>query len=78
MGEAMKIYADTTAPGMKITPISTRMLSIMGALTFNMEWKSMAILMRHYERWGEDGSPDEANRLLGTPAIRLKDWCRAI
>jgi uncharacterized protein YbjT (DUF2867 family) len=75
MKDAMKIYCDMAAPDVKVSPISTRMLSIMGALTFNTEWKSMAVLMKHYENWGEDGSPEEANKLLGAPQMTLKDWC---
>ena len=75
MGEAMKIYASIAAPDLKVSPVSTKMLAILGALTFNTKWKSMATLMRHYERHGEDGSPDEANRLLGAPATTLKEWC---
>ncbi len=75
MGEAMKIYTEIAAPESKVSPISTKMLSILGTLTFNTEWKSMATLMRHYERHGEDGSPEEANRLLGTPTTTLKEWC---
>jgi hypothetical protein len=39
------------------------------------EWAGTATLMRHYERWGEDGSPDEANHLLGAPTIRIQEWC---
>ncbi len=73
MGEAMKMYADYA--GVKVAPMSTKMLSVMGALTFNTEWKSMAVLMTHYERWGEDGSPEEANRLLSAPKVTLKEWC---
>ncbi|MBK7455007.1 MAG: NAD(P)H-binding protein [Anaerolineales bacterium] len=73
MGEAMKIYADYA--GVKVAPISTRMLAVLGALTFNAEWKGMAVLMKHYENWGEDGSPDKANRLLDAPRITLKEWC---
>ena len=72
MGEAMNIYAAHV--GVKVSPISTTMLSVMGTLTFNTEWKSMATLMRHYEKWGEDGSPEEANRLLGAPRVTLKEW----
>lgn len=74
MGEAMKIYAEHT--GVKVSPISTTMLSMLGALTFNAEWKGMAVLMKHYENWGEDGSPDEANQLLGTPRVTLTEWCK--
>ena len=73
MGEAMKIYAEHA--GVKVTPISTTMLSVMGTLTFNAEWKGMSVLMKHYEKWGEDGSPEEANRLLGAPKITLREWC---
>ena len=73
MGEAMKIYAEYA--GVKVAPMSTRMLAVLGTLTFNTEWKSMAVLMKHYENWGEDGSPDEANHLLGAPATTLKEWC---
>ena len=73
MGEAMKIYAEYA--GVKVAPMSTRTLAVLGALTFNTEWKGMAVLMKHYENWGEDGSPDEANRLLGAPATTLKEWC---
>lgn len=75
MGEAMKVYAEISVPGVKVSPISTKMLSIMGALAFNTEWKSLATLMGHYERHGEDGSPEEANRLLGAPRTTLKEWC---
>ena len=73
MGEAMKIYAEYA--GVKVAPMSTRILAVLGALTFNTEWKGMAVLMKHYENWGEDGSPDEANHLLGAPATTLKEWC---
>jgi len=73
MGQAMKIY--TEGVGIKVAPISTWMLSLMGRLTFNTEWKSTAVLMKHYEKWGEDGSPEEANRLLGAPKMTLKEWC---
>ncbi|MEK6751316.1 MAG: NAD(P)H-binding protein [Chloroflexota bacterium] len=74
MGEAMKIYAEYA--GVKVAPISTKMLSILGALSFNTEWKSMSTLMGHYERHGEDGSAEEANRLLGAPKTTLKEWCQ--
>lgn len=73
MGEAMKIYADHA--GVKVSPMSTQMLSVLGTLTFNTEWKGMAVLMKHYENWGEDGSPEEANRVLGAPQVTLKEWC---
>ncbi len=73
MGEAMNIYADYA--GVKVSPMPTKMLSLLGALTFNTEWKSMAVLMTHYEKHGEDGSPEEANRLLGMPVTTLKEWC---
>jgi len=72
MGEAMKTYADYT--GVKVAPVSTLMLSVLGSLTFNTEWKGMAVLMKHYERWGEDGSPEEANHLLGEPKVTLRNW----
>ncbi|MBN8655316.1 MAG: NAD(P)H-binding protein [Anaerolineae bacterium] len=74
MGEAMKIYAEHA--DVKVSPISTNMLSVLGTLTFNTEWKGMAMLMKHYETWGEDGSPDEANRLLGAPQVTLREWCQ--
>ena len=74
MGDAMKIYSQHT--GVKVAPISTTMLSVLGTLTFNAEWKGMAVLMKHYENWGEDGSPDEANRLLGAPQVYLRDWIK--
>ena len=73
MGEAMKIYADHV--GVKVAPMSTTMLLVLGTLTFNTEWKGMSVLMKHYENWGEDGSPEEANRLLGAPKITLREWC---
>jgi uncharacterized protein YbjT (DUF2867 family) len=73
MGEAMKIYAEYA--GVKVSPMSTTMLSVLGTLTFNTEWKGMSVLMKHYENWGEDGSPEEANRLLGAPRVTLKEWC---
>jgi len=76
MGEAMKIYAEYA--GVKVSPISTQMLAVLGALTFNTEWKGMSVLMKHYENWGEDGSPEEANRLLGASTTTLKEWCDKI
>ena len=69
----MKIYA--LGMDLKVAPISTRMLALLGALTFNKEWKSTAVLMQHYEKWGEDGLPEEANRLLGAPVVSLPKWC---
>jgi len=76
MREAMQIYTQIAAPEVKIAPMSTLLLSLLGTLTLNTEWKSMATLMGHYERHGEDGSPSEANRLLGAPRITLKAWCQ--
>jgi uncharacterized protein YbjT (DUF2867 family) len=75
MGEAMEIYTRIVAPDVKVAHISTTLLSIFGTLAFNMEWKNMSTLMRHYERYGEDGSPEEADRLLGKPKLSLKEWC---
>jgi uncharacterized protein YbjT (DUF2867 family) len=75
MGDAMKIYTEIAAPDVKVSPVSTKMLSFLGMLSFNTEWKSMSTLMGHYERHGEDGSPEEANLLLGAPTITLKEWC---
>ena len=75
MADAMKMYTEIAAPSVKVSPISTRMLSVFGMLSFNTVLKSMAVLMGHYERWGEDGSPEAANRLLGAPKVTLKDWC---
>jgi uncharacterized protein YbjT (DUF2867 family) len=72
MGDAMKMYAEHAA--LKVAPVSTKMLALMGTLTFNAEWKGMATLMGHYDRWGEDGSPEEANRLLGAPQVTLREW----
>ena len=77
MREAMKLYTEIAAPGVKLSPISTRMLSVLGWISFNPEWKSMATLMKHYERWGEDGSPAEADRLLGAPKVTLREWCES-
>ncbi len=76
MKEAMQIYCDIAAPDVKIAPVSTKMLSILGTLSFNAEWKSLSTLMGHYERHGEDGSPEEANRLLDAPTTTLKEWCK--
>lgn len=73
MGEAMKIYAEHNK--LKFSSMPRAMLSVLGALTFNEEWKNTAVLMKHYENWGEDGSPEEANRLLGEPKVTLRDWC---
>jgi uncharacterized protein YbjT (DUF2867 family) len=75
MGEAMKIYADHA--GLKIAPISTGMLSFLGMVMRNREWQGMAVLMKHYEKHGEDGSPVLANRLLGAPTITLEQWIRS-
>lgn len=77
MREAMQLYTEIAAPGVKLSPISTRMLSVLGWISFNPEWKSMATLMKHYERWGEDGSPAEADRLLGAPKVTLREWCES-
>ncbi len=66
MREAMQLYTEIAAPGVKLSPISTRMLSVLGWISF-----------KHYERWGEDGSPAEADRLLGAPKVTLREWCES-
>ena len=53
-----------------------RMLAVLGAVAFNQEWKGLATLMSHYEKYGEDGSPEEANRLLGAPKVTLEAWLK--
>jgi uncharacterized protein YbjT (DUF2867 family) len=76
MGEAMKMYCQIAAPDVKVSPVSTKMLAVLGTISFNAEWKSISTLMEHYERHGEDGSPDEANHLLGAPQTTLREWCQ--
>ena len=75
MREALEVYREIAAPHLQIAPISTRMLRVLGFISFQPEWRSLATLMGHYERHGEDGDPTLANTLLGAPRITLREWC---
>ena len=51
------------------------LFKLLAYATFNQEWKSAATLMAYYDKFGEEGSPAEANQLLGQPTTTLADWC---
>lgn len=75
MRQALEVYRENRDPHLQIAPISTRMLGFLGLISFKPDWRSLATLMGHYERHGEDGDPTLANELLGAPQITLRQWC---
>jgi uncharacterized protein YbjT (DUF2867 family) len=74
MRQALELYVKSLDNPPAITRLPIRLLRWMGRLSFNHELRSLADLMAHVERIGEEGDPAEANQLLGSPATTLEQW----
>ena len=77
MKQALQIYRQNVVPHVQIATMPIWLMTLLGAITFNVEWQSLAQLMAYYDQIGEEGQPDEANRLLGAPQTTLQQWCEA-
>lgn len=76
--EALDRYCTTCAPHIKnIAVMPTRFARILGKITFNKGLKSSVSYMSFFEKVGEQGDPEEANSILGSPAISLDEWIKA-
>lgn len=76
MTQALQIYCQTVIPHVSISTIPVWLMTLLGRITFNAEWRSLAKLMAYYDQIGEEGEPDEADLLLGAPRTTLQEWCK--
>jgi uncharacterized protein YbjT (DUF2867 family) len=76
MKEALKTYCGFVAPQVRVTTIPLWFLSLLAKVSFNAELEDTARFMAYYDKYGEEGSSDEANRLLGAPITTLEQWCQ--
>jgi hypothetical protein len=74
MRQALEIYVKSLDNPPSITSLPIGLLRWMGRLSFNHELRSLADLMAHVERLGEEGDPAEAGALLGGPTTTLDQW----
>jgi uncharacterized protein YbjT (DUF2867 family) len=74
MRQALEVYVKSLDPSPAITVLPIGLLRWLGRLSFNHELRSLADLMAHLERIGEQGDPAEANALLGRPETTLDQW----
>jgi uncharacterized protein YbjT (DUF2867 family) len=76
MRQAMEFYLQTVRPEIKLSTMPIWLFKLLAYATFNTEWKSVASLMTYYDKFGEEGSPAEANKLLGQPTTTLAAWSK--
>lgn len=74
MRQALENYCQQVRPDVKISTMPIWLFKLLAYVTFNKEWKSVASLMAYYDKFGEEGSPAEANHLLGQPTTTLTTW----
>jgi uncharacterized protein YbjT (DUF2867 family) len=74
MRQALEMYVRSAAPESAISVMPVSLFSLLGRLTRNAEWVSLADLMKHTEHTPEHSSPTEANQLLGAPSTTLPQW----
>jgi uncharacterized protein YbjT (DUF2867 family) len=74
MRQALELYVKSITHPPRIMRLPIGLLRWMGRLSFSHELRSLADLMDHVERIGEEGDPAEANQLLGSPTTTLDQW----
>jgi len=74
MRQALSAYIRSAAPQATISAMPVWVFGLLGRLTRNAEWVSLADLMKHTEHTPEHSSPAEANQLLGAPTTTLTQW----
>ncbi|MCA9610806.1 MAG: NAD(P)H-binding protein, partial [Myxococcales bacterium] len=76
--EALRVYVDRCAPGTPVMKIPFFILGLMSWLPGRAELRRVALpLMKYFAKVPEQGSPVEADRLLGKNEITLERWCAA-
>lgn len=73
--EAVKQYCNVFHPDIqKVSTMPYWFATIIASITGRKELKLASEFMAAFEKIGERGDPSEANSILGSPQIRLKDW----
>jgi uncharacterized protein YbjT (DUF2867 family) len=75
MKDALTEYCKQIHPEIKkVSTIPLGLINIIAFLTRNKELKTAASMFGYFEKVKEQGSPDEANVLLGKPKINFQKW----
>lgn len=73
--EAVKQYCNALHPEIKkVSTMPYWLAAIISRVKRKKEIKLASDFMAAFEKIGELGDPSEANRILGTPEIKLSDW----
>ena len=73
--EAVKKYCNALHPEIKkVSTMPYWLAAIISRVKRKKEIKLASDFMAAFEKIGELGDPSEANRILGTPEIKLSDW----
>jgi uncharacterized protein YbjT (DUF2867 family) len=78
MKEWLAQYCSLTNPRAAVSNVPLWMLSAIGALTGDPTLNAVVKLMKYFEGQPEHGDPEEANRILGAPAITLEQWVNSL
>lgn len=77
--ESLEKYCKVIHPEIKkVSIIPTGMLKFIGFITGNKELREIAAMFKYFETTKEEGSPEEANLLLGKPIISLDNWLKSL
>lgn len=76
IAEALEKYCSIVHPGVKVSSTPIWLISLLGKVSFNTELQFISELMGFFEKVGEGGSPQEANKLLSAPTMTLDQWCK--
>lgn len=77
MREALERYVKTMHPELQVHTLPLPIARLIAALTRNEGLRFAAQLFAAFAEIGEEGDPEEANRLLGAPETRLEQWLDA-
>ncbi len=75
MRQALEVFCHRLLPQVSVKTLPIGWLALLGKITFQADWQSLARLMAYYDQVGEEGDPQEANGLLGAPQTTLQQWC---
>lgn len=77
--DALEKYCNAVHPKIKkVSIVPAGLLKFIGFISGNKVLRDVAAMFSYFEKVGEDGSSEEANQLLGKPAITFEMWLKEI
>jgi NADH dehydrogenase len=75
IAEALRLYCQCLAPGVRVTSVPLWFMSIIDKVFLRQKLRSTIELMKLMQRVGISGDAAATGQILGYPATTLREWC---